>query len=395
MGELLRRYWQPVALAEELPAGGAPVPVQAMGEDLVLFRDDKGQIGLLGLHCSHRGADLSYGRLEDEGLRCIYHGWLYDVRGRCLEQPGEPSGSTFNERIRHGAYPCQERGGLILAYMGPGEAPLLPDYEFLSAPADHRTVTKVFHECNFQQSSEGNIDQAHVSFLHRVARDGGDMNYLVEDTSPSLDPEETDYGLRIYSVRRVEGDKQFVKISNFVMPNFAAVPGGGRGDGYQVNWHVPIDDTHHWKFVYTYRRNTPIGPPSPHGTRAEVDSQYHLIRNKGNRYLQDRDEMKSKSFVGLAVGFNAQDACATEGAGPIQDRTDEHIAYTDRVISASRALLFRAMRDVEEGRDPQHVIRDPAANGPPEILVRTDVILGDVPWREHWRQSAPLRLPDN
>src|SRR4051812_43647372 len=132
-GEMLRRYWQPVALSKELPEGGAPLPIRIMSEDLVLFRDDSGEIGLLGIHCAHRGADLSYGRLEDGGLRCIYHGWLYDVTGRCLEQPGEPAGSTFHERIRQPAYPCVEQAGVIFAYLGPGDPPELPNYEFLTA----------------------------------------------------------------------------------------------------------------------------------------------------------------------------------------------------------------------------------------------------------------------
>src|SRR6266851_3645158 len=138
MGELLRRYWQPAALSEELPPGGGAIPVRLLGEDLVLFRDGEGRPGLLGLHCAHRGADLSYGRLEDGGLRCLYHGWLYDRQGRCLEQPGEPAGSTFHERIRHTAYPCQEVAGIIFAYLGPGEPPLLPAYGPLVAPEAHR-----------------------------------------------------------------------------------------------------------------------------------------------------------------------------------------------------------------------------------------------------------------
>src|SRR5256712_13200560 len=119
-GELMRRYWQPAALSEELPVGGAPLSIVLFGEELVLFRDEQGRVGLIGLHCSHRGADLSYGRLEDGGLRCIYHGWLYDVNGRCLQQPGEPAGSTFHEKIHHLAYPCIERAGLIFAYLGSG-----------------------------------------------------------------------------------------------------------------------------------------------------------------------------------------------------------------------------------------------------------------------------------
>src|SRR5687767_5738226 len=165
-GDLLRRYWQPVALKDELPPDGPPVPVRLLGEDLVLFRDDSGRAGLLGLHCAHRGADLSYGRLEDGGIRCIYHGWLYDVRGRCLEQPGEPAGSTFHERIRHIAYPCVEYADTIFAYLGPGDPPSFPRYEFLTVPQEQLVATKRHHECNFLQANEGNIDLIHLSFLH-------------------------------------------------------------------------------------------------------------------------------------------------------------------------------------------------------------------------------------
>src|SRR5712692_2349482 len=165
-GELLRRYWQPVALAEELPPGGAPLPVRMLGEDLVLFRDESGRPGLLGRHCAHRGADLSYGRLEDGGLRCLYHGWLYDVAGRCLEQPGEPADSTFCTRIRQLAYPAVERGGIIFAYLGPGEPPLLPNYEFLAVPEAQRYATKYYQDCSYLQGSEGNLDPVHNNLLH-------------------------------------------------------------------------------------------------------------------------------------------------------------------------------------------------------------------------------------
>lgn len=170
-GELMRRYWQPAALADELPQGGAPLPVRLFGEDLVLFRDDDGRPGLLGIHCSHRGADLSYGRIEDGGLRCLYHGWLYDVQGRCLEQPGEPAGSTFHERIKHPAYPCYEVGGVIYAYVGPGDPPQLPPYEFVRAPVEYRSNAKVFQDCNYLQGNEGNQDPVHLSFLHQQASD--------------------------------------------------------------------------------------------------------------------------------------------------------------------------------------------------------------------------------
>lgn len=392
MGELLRRYWQPAALAEELLVGSPPLPVRLLGEDLVLFRDDAGRPGLLGLHCAHRGADLSYGRLEDGGLRCIYHGWLYNVEGRCLEQPGEPSGSTFHERIRQTAYPCREVGGLILAYMGPAEPPLVPAYEFLEAPEGQRFATKLHQVCNFLQGNEGNLDQAHVSFLHRRLEAGpdGESALTAQDTSPMLDPVETDFGVRIYSVRRAGPGEQFVKISNFVMPNFAAVPGGGLGDGYTVNWHVPIDDTHHWKYVLIYRRSRDLEPESIRRNRSDLTADYHLIRNKGNRYLQDREEMKTRTFAGVGLGFQAQDTCATEGR-PIQDRTEEHLAYTDRPIMASRKVLLEAIHAVQEGRDPRHVVRDPSANEPPDIVVRADIIPDDAPYKDHWLTGVKRR----
>src|SRR3954469_1605157 len=155
-GDLLRRYWQPVALQEDLPVDGPPQPVRLLGEDLVLFRDEQGQPGLLGIHCAHRGADLSYGRVEDGGLRCIYHGWLYDRNGRCLEQPGEPAGSTFHERIRQTAYPCEELAGMVFAYLGPGEPPLLPNYDFLHAEPGHSFVVKIYQDCSYLQGNEGN-----------------------------------------------------------------------------------------------------------------------------------------------------------------------------------------------------------------------------------------------
>ena len=145
-GQLLRSYWQPAALSEDLPSGGPPIPLRLFSEDLVLFRDEQGRIGLLDLHCSHRGTDLSYGRTEDGGLRCVYHGWLYDVTGQCLETPAEPQGSHLKEFVRHRAFPCVEQGGVIFTYMGAGEPPLLPNYEVLSAPPERRLMTKHYVE---------------------------------------------------------------------------------------------------------------------------------------------------------------------------------------------------------------------------------------------------------
>ena len=257
-GEMMRRYWQPVALCEELPSGGAPLKVKILGEELVLFRDDQGRPGLIGLHCSHRGADLSYGRVEDGGLRCLYHGWLYDVCGRVLHQPGEPGGGANKNAIRHRAHPCQEAGGVIFTYMGPGEPPLLPNYEFLTVPAAQRSVTKIFYECNYLQGNEGNIDPVHLSFLHQYLEeakpplqrivsgaDVTDNTLLKRDIAPHIDVEVTDYGLRIYTTRESEPGKTYLRITNFIIPNLSAFGGSTVGEGYAVHWHVPIDDTRH------------------------------------------------------------------------------------------------------------------------------------------------------
>ena len=388
-GELLRRYWQPAALSEELPVGGAPVPVPLLGEELVLFRDEDGRPGLLGLHCSHRAADLSYGRLEDGGLRCLYHGWLYDIHGNCLEQPGEPAGSDFKSKIHHPAYPCHEIGGIIYAYMGPGEPPPIPPYEFIAAPETHRANTKVYQECNFLQANEGNIDPDHLSFLHRLHSDDPEsaQSLNVEDTAPAIEVEDTPYGVRIYCVRKVHGDRNYVRVTNFLMPNFCAV--SGTDDGYTVNWHVPIDDTHHWRYMVRFSRKAPMEDKSRWmGRSTEVTDDYRMVRNPSNRYLQDRASM-DKAFIGLGPNFLVHDAYATQGEGPIQDRTTEHLGQTDKGIIAARRMLLRAIREVQEGQDPPGVFRDERTGVGADLVARSDALLPrSADWRDYWKKAT-------
>ena len=328
-GALLRRYWQPVALSEEVAENGAPFPVRVLSEDLVLFRDDQGRPGLLGLHCSHRRADLSYGRVENGGLRCLYHGWLYDIHGNCLEQPCEPVGKDFRNKVHHPAYPCQEIGGLIFAYMGSGEPPFLPAYEALNAPPGHRLVTKIFHECNYFQANEGNLDPSHVSFLHRQGNVPQNLKRTVKgtdgklplalyatDPAPEIETEETDFGIRIFSIRKTDEDRTFFRVTNFILPNLATIPGPMSGDGYNLYWHVPIDDTHHWRYDIVFRRSAPMDEKDIQRNQEildELTADHKPIRNKSNRYLQDRESMKSWSFSGMGRIFNVQDTAIVEG----------------------------------------------------------------------------------
>ncbi|HLQ34530.1 MAG TPA: Rieske 2Fe-2S domain-containing protein [Chloroflexota bacterium] len=410
-GELLRRYWQPAALSREVPPGGAPLPVRLLGEDLVLFRDQRGRPGLLGLHCAHRGADLSYGRIEDGGLRCLYHGWLYDVAGNCLEQPGEPSGSEFYGKVSQRAYPCHDVAGIIFAYMGPGEPPLFPNYEALQAAEDRLFVRKFLQDCNYLQGTEGNIDPAHQSFLHRKLRQSDDpheefttgtggtsasnLTLYREDLCPTIEVEETSFGLRLFAVREnlaSEGGKQWVKILNFVFPSICFIPGEMGRDGYNINWQVPIDDTHHWKWMITYRRSGPLDREDfCRRYAAEVGPDFRPIRNQSNHYLQDRDSMRDEWFSGLGTLFPIHDIWATNSQGRIQDRSQEHLGYTDKAITASRRLLLRVIRELQAGKEPPHVIRAPAENRFPDLVVLSEVIPQSEDWRTAWQQPVAAR----
>jgi phthalate 4,5-dioxygenase oxygenase subunit len=368
-GELLRRYWQPVALSTELPPGGAPLAVDIMGEELVLFRDDAGKLGLLDRHCSHRGTDLSYARVEDGGLRC-------------LQQPAEPQGGLHCSAIRQTAYPVIERAGAFFAYMGPGEPPKFPAYDFFEYPPEHLHAAKVFIDCNYLQANEGNYDPAHVGFLHKVfdssRRSGlnfGDLKTVGEvdvqtaqidpHETPRLEVERTDFGLRIFQVRSGGEDMKYLRVTAFGMPNFSVIAGPQGGDGHIGIWHVPIDDHSHWRWHFVVRRDAPIAPDNrmvdPKRYWDEHEEGFRLKRKRANRYGQDRGTL-DKTFTGMGASFNAQDAFATESQGSIQDRTREHLVTTDLAIAAARRLMLEAVDDVQAGRDPLGVVRTEEAN---------------------------------
>ena len=402
-GELLRRYWQPVALAEEIEPGSAPIPVRVLSEDLTLFRDQYDRLGLVDRHCAHRAADLSYARIEDGGLRCLYHGWLYDIHGNCLEQPGEPEGSTFKDKIQLLSYPVMERAGVVFAYLGPGEPPLLPAYEFLDIAPEHRVVTKIYHECNYQQGNEGNIDPQHLSFLHFFIREdasgsrvatgnvqGGaatSNRMMGDDPSPTIEVEETDYGIRIYAVRDTDAGDDYVRITNFIYPNLASFPAFPGVFG--VNWHVPIDDTHHWKFMFMVRSEGPLPKDALGLTMFEgLKGDYTNERNLRNRYLQDREEMRTRSFLGMGPSFPVHDMWATEGEGAIQDRTTEHLGYTDKAVALSRRLLLRATQQVQDGAEAPHVVREASANVFNHIGAWQEVIPKSEDWSSVWKRNA-------
>lgn len=386
MGELMRRYWLPALLSEEIPSPDcAPVRVGLLGEELVAFRDSAGRIGLLAEHCSHRGTSLYYGRNEECGLTCIYHGWKYDVSGNVVETPAEPADSDFKKKLRHPAYPCREIAGMVFAYLGPKEKmPLFPDYEWVRLPEERMHVVKSFLDCNYLQGLEGDFDSSHTTFLH--CNNLKDLARLNRDGAPALEAEECAYGMRAISIRRLDREKNYVRISPFILPAFAIVPGPAtakfqESDPRAFRFWVPIDDQRTWFYILTMR-DTPFTSEEKKNARSWVGSDYRRVRNAGNNYLQDREHQRTQSYTGIKAVIPAeQDACATESMGPIYDRTKEHLGYSDRTIIALRRLLLKAARDVQAGNDPPHVIRDPVAID----FSRLRAWKGVVPAGESWR----------
>ena len=413
-GDLLRRYWQPVALSAELKAD-VPLAVRVMSEDLVLFRGEGGKPALVGRRCPHRQVDLSYGRVEDGGLRCLYHGWLMAADGRCLDQPGEPEGSTYKDRIKHKAYPCREMGGLVLAYMGPGAPPRLPQLPFLMAPPERSFTTKIHHDCNYVQANEGNIDPQHLSYLHRFlnavqAVDPRVNSLLVRDTAPHLEVEETPYGFRLFAARSADDETTYIRMSNFIMPNNSSFDGTPLVDprsgksrenlGYQHHWHVPIDDVSHWKYTIVYAHEIPVDLNwVQKRVFDDVTPDYRLKRDASNHYLQDREEMKTQSFAGMGQSFWAHDKFAVEAQGAIIDRSEEHLGTTDKPVMLMRRQMLAAIDDIKAGRDPMFVEREGQENALADMMVMSKVMPAKTEpasdwWRPHRPKTGPLRAID-
>ena len=394
----LSRFWFPVLRSERLKDRHTH-KVRLLGEDFVVARRGSELIALAE-RCPHRQASLVLGRVEDGGLRCIYHGWLLSGDGRCLEQPGEPAASDYKDKIRHPAYPCHEAGGLILTYMGPGSPPRLPDFPFMTCPPEQTWATKIYHDCNYLQGNEGNVDPQHLSFLHvafgaQNSLDPAINDLVAGDVAPQLDIEETPYGYRIFAIRKVGTDQKLVRITNFVMPNSSAFDGvplfNPRKDahapnlGYQMHWHVPIDDGTHWKYTILYRYAGPIDREFVSTVFfGELDKGYHSPRNAQNRYLQNRQEMKDKTFAGVGRNFYDQDLLAVEAQGRIMDRSREHLGTTDRPIILMRRQLLKAIEDVRNGRDPLFVERDGQPNALQDLIVRANTMPASVDVRGGW-----------
>jgi len=354
MGKFMRAFWTPAMTAAEIPpADEPPVRLQLLGERLVVFRDSAGRVGVLEENCPHRGASLFFGRNEEGGIRCVYHGWKFDVDGGCMDMPTEPAGSRMCNNVKARAYPARIAGGLLWVYMGSGEAPALPDFGFIGVPGDHVYASRWHQECNYAQAMEGELDSAHVGFLHRMVNHTSEDNqaltgkYFKEDTAPSWKILPTEAGFMACNGRRVDGDKRYWRLNQFLLPFYTMIP-PRPGDAQLVRMWVPMTDERCWVICVTWRPDAPLGEQELAAWKNGDNSHRKVIpgtttptERKDNDYLIDRRLQKTVSFTGIH-GIRAQDAMVTESAGPIADRTREHLGSSDIAVVAMRRTLIEA-----------------------------------------------------
>jgi len=409
-GAVLRRYWQPVALAEEL---SGPRPVKAvtlLGESLALFRKPGGGYGLVGRRCPHRGADLCAGRLEPQGLRCVFHGWLIDDTGSCVERPGEPEAFRGPAKFRHTAYPCEERAGVVFAYMGPGEPPALPAFDCFLAPDSHTFAFKGLWECNWLQAMEVGIDPVHASFLHRFLEDEDTRDsygkqfrgaaadaeipltqVLREYPSPEIRVEETAFGIRLITLRRLNEQSMHVRVTNGVFPNAICIPISNEMTITQ--WHVPIDDENcYWYSIFT-SFTTPVDRELMRRQRLETIEVpgYTSKRNRANDYGYDPNEQEHLTYTGMGMDINVHDQWAVESQGRIQDRSEEHLGRSDIGIVYNRRLLVAAMDSLETGAASLPGLGTEQAPQSLHGPVAIDEIAPLAGWDEAWRERDARR----
>jgi phthalate 4,5-dioxygenase len=378
MGELMRRYWVPIVGSSEIAEPNGPqVRVKIMGEKLLAFRDSEGQPGLIDEFCSHRGVSLFFGRNEDCGIRCAYHGLKFDRTGACVDVPSAPGQPQVLERMRIKAYPCIERGGIVWAYMGPPEQqPEPPGLEWCTLPASHVYVSKRLQQSNYLQAIEGGIDTAHVSFVHKFSVDADPMHqgtravdYIKADGNVMFDIEQNPFGLTLYGRRngdwrdgKAGGELQsyYWRITQFIFPWFTLIPPFG---DHSLGGHVwvPIDDENCWAWSINYRPDKPLSQQE----RADMDAGHgiHVLyeegtvpmsfrprANKDNDYLIDRQAQNEKRAYSGVHGISEQDASLQESMGAIQDRSKEKLLSTDKGIVMARRMLEAAARDLMAGK---------------------------------------------
>jgi phthalate 4,5-dioxygenase oxygenase subunit len=365
MGELLRQYWMPALPASELPVpDGPPKKVRLLGEDLVAFRDTAGRVGMLGANCPHRGASLFFGRNEECGLRCSYHGWKWDVDGRCVDMPNEPEESTFKDKVRARAYPCRDVNGVVWVYMGARSTPPpFPTFEINTLPAEQvYPPLMMLEDCNWMQALEGDIDSSHIDWVHAKLRaDSAQRGTFHQDKRPRLEVLATDYGACYSARRRADTEGLYWhRITQFILPFFTMIAASDPQVVSARAW-VPLDDYQNLQFVMRGRLDRPVTEEERRQVRDPFKSwggyvdggsdprkRYYTKANLHNDFLVDYELQRTELKLGISFLGNLQDRAMTETMGPIYDRSQEHLGTTDAMVIFARRLLLdaaKALRD--------------------------------------------------
>lgn len=373
MGDLMRQYWVPAMLSSELPKPDSdPVRVMLLGEKLIGFRDSLGRVGLIQNNCPHRGASLFFGRNGDCGLRCVYHGWKFDVDGNCVDMPNEPAESDFKNKVKAITYPCVERGGLVWTYMGPRETPPpLSDIEVNQLPEDEYAIIPSYVESNWLQAVEGEIDTSHTGFLHfgsiqpEDVEDGTFLHYTVKDRAPRYSVVDTDYGAMYGAYRPAKPGYLYWRIAHFNFPFYTQPPEGALGHGVIMNAWVPMDDSHTMSFIMIRKSKEESGRPNRVPIQGDSDKypkmqvpmlpnatdwfgRFRPAINASNDYEIDREEQRNgNDYSGISY-LASQDRAVQESMGAIYDRTEEHLASSDIMVIRVRRRLLAAARALAE-----------------------------------------------
>jgi phenylpropionate dioxygenase-like ring-hydroxylating dioxygenase large terminal subunit len=420
MGDFMRQFWFPVAASTEFEAGGVPIRLRLLGEDFLGFRSPDGKLGVIDHQCAHRCASLFYGRNEEGGIRCVYHGWKFDTSGQCVEMPSEPPETDYKEGVKLRAAQVQEKYGAVWVYLGDAETPPpLPAFDFDKIPPDELEVSLLFRECSYLQALEGDIDTSHVGFLHGGANkpedhEPGTHAYymsLPQNRHPKYEAIETPYGTTYTAYRQFGPEKTNHRVAHFLLPFWTMTPNEPMGHIRAGAW-VPVDDEHCLRVT--------LSAPRPHyapkrkdgtalwGSTLEYDylpnttdwyGRWRLRNNRANDHLMDRDMQRTANYTGIS-GIATQDQAITESMGPIEDRTKEHLGTSDKMIALTRRVLIKHVLALRDSKQATAAVSDPQAfssirAGNFTIDNRTDWLDEFNRYRAEWSGNAakPLTGP--